>query len=136
LLQNLNGQILPLTASLQQTLLQTQTVIKHLDSRIEPLAADIHNTQKSLDEALRKLTAASEQTETTMTRWESLASDDSKVQQQVSNGASLSPFSMKKYLKILAKNGIIGHEKYNANVPGIPSADPAPKTSFSPAETC
>jgi hypothetical protein len=43
---------------------------------------------------------------------------------------------MGKQLKILAKNGIIGHEKFNSNVPGLSSADPASKAPFSPAETC
>ena len=37
----------------------------------------------------------------------------------VPNGASLSPFVKQKSLNILSENGIIGHEKYNANVPGF-----------------
>ena len=84
LLQNLNEQVLPLTDSLQQTLQQTQATIKHLDSKIDPLAADIQSSTISLEEALWKFSAASAQTEATMQRWEGLASDDSNVQQRLS----------------------------------------------------
>ncbi|HEY5672526.1 MAG TPA: MlaD family protein [Malonomonas sp.] len=84
LLTHLDGQVLPLTESLQATLLQTQAVIKHLDSRIDPLADDVHNAQQALDDSLKKFSEASDQTKATMERWEGLASTDSNVQQQVS----------------------------------------------------
>jgi paraquat-inducible protein B len=84
LLQNLNDQILPLSGALSATLQQGQTTLKHLDSKIDPVAADIHSGTESLAAALQKFNEAATQTEATMQRWEGLASEDSKVQQEVS----------------------------------------------------
>jgi paraquat-inducible protein B len=83
LLNHLDKQILPLAESLQQTLQQSRMTIKHLDSKIDPLTEDVHNGQQALDIALQKISAAADQTEVTMQRWEGLASDDSAVQQQL-----------------------------------------------------
>jgi hypothetical protein len=43
----------------------------------------------------------------------------------VPNGASLRIICMKNQMKTLAKNVIIFHAKYNANIPRISYADPS-----------
>lgn len=83
LLITLSSQVLPLAESLQKTLQQAQSTIKHLDNKIDPLAEDVHSAQQAFDIALQKFTEAADQTEVTMERWEGLASDDSAVQQQL-----------------------------------------------------
>ena len=84
LLKNLDGQILPITESLQLTLQQTHTTLQHLDRKIDPITDDLQDVKKSLDAAMQKFTVAADQTEATMERWEQLAKDDSNVQQQIS----------------------------------------------------
>jgi len=83
LLTNINAQVGPLTKSLHQTLQQTQTTLKHLDDKVDPMSTDFHSAQQSLDSALEKFSAASEQTEETMERWKALARTDSQLQQNL-----------------------------------------------------
>lgn len=84
LLRNLNGQLIPLADTLRQTLLETQSLLGRVDSKIEPISADISSVKVSLEEALNKFTAASVKTEETMQRWKDLAAGDSQLQRQLS----------------------------------------------------
>ena len=52
------------------------------------------------------------------------------------NGASLRHFPIANQLKILAKNGIMRHEIFDADVPRFSSSDPSPQASFRGTKTC
>lgn len=84
LLKAMNEQVLPLTTSLQGALQQGKKTLAHIDHKIDPLTTDVHEGRLALDRALLKFNAAADQTNNTMTRWENLARDDSKLQQELS----------------------------------------------------
>lgn len=84
LMQNLNNQLIPLAKSLQQTLQETKNLLGHMDSKIDPLAKNIHNAEKSFAAALDTFSAAAGKTSETMQQLQTLTSDDSRLQQQLS----------------------------------------------------
>ncbi len=84
LLENLNTQLIPLAKSLRLTLEETRNMIGHMDSKIDPLSQDIQTAKGSFQKALDKFSAAAEKTTTTMEQIQTLTSDDSRLQQQLS----------------------------------------------------
>ncbi len=84
LLENLNTQLIPLAKSLRQTLGDARSMIAHMDEKIDPLSEDIQTARVSLEKALEKFSAAADKTSATMEQIQTLTSDDSRLQQQLS----------------------------------------------------
>jgi paraquat-inducible protein B len=77
LIKNMNDQLTPLSNRLQSTLQTAQKTINHLDSKIDPVSADLAQT-------LQKFSAAAEKTEQTMQSLQKMTANDSRLQQQLS----------------------------------------------------